>query len=104
MFKPKTMYAKEELECALAYAAEEAAKLTLCSRTALQNLRKLDSNSEKLVYLFLCIAQLQTFTGIRRTLGMAKATLSRTLKRLKEKGLVAVKGFLYWTNSSEAGR
>lgn len=98
------MYAEEELECALAYAAEEAAKLALCSKTALQNLKKLDSNPEKLVYLFLCISQPQTFTSIRRTLGMAKATLSRTLKRLHEKGLIQVKDFLYWTNFSEEGR
>lgn len=89
------------MKYALTCAAKEAAKLALCSTMALQNLSRLDSSSEKLVYLFLCMTQPQTFTGIRRTLRMDKATLSRTLKRLQEKGLVTVKDFLYWTEFHE---
>lgn len=90
------MIADEELECALAYVAEEAAKLALCSKAALRNVRALGSNTEKLVYIFLCISQPQTFSGIRRTLGVSKATLPRTLRKLIEKGLVAEENFLYW--------
>ncbi|MBS7613934.1 hypothetical protein KEJ48_06830 [Candidatus Bathyarchaeota archaeon] len=59
------MYA-EEGEYALAYVVEEAIKLALCSKTAMQNLRELDSSSEKLVYLFLCVSQPQALTGVRR--------------------------------------
>lgn len=93
------MGAEEELlKYALICAAEEAAKLALCPKRAMQNLGRLSTHSEKLVYLFLCITQPQTFTGMRRALGMDKATLSRALKGLLEKRLITVKDFLYWVN------
>jgi len=91
------LWAEDELQT-LESVAEEAAKLTLCPRQALRKLAELNSQSEKLVFLFLCLSQPQTFTGIRRSLNMSKVTLSRTLKKLQEKGLITVRDCLYWVD------
>jgi DNA-binding MarR family transcriptional regulator len=90
---------EESLEQALTFLAEETVKFSLCPRKALKRLAELSTHSEKLVFLFLCISQPQTFTGIRRTLKMDKATLSRTLKKLHHRGLITIgTDFLYWIN------
>ena len=53
--------------------------------------------SEKLVYLYLILAQPQSFTGIRRGLGLAMRTVDRALRRLRASGCVRQDDvYLYW--------
>lgn len=44
--------------------------------------------SDKLVYLYLVLAEPQTFTGIRQGLEIIVKTVDRALRRLRERGYV----------------
>ena len=71
-------------------------------REQFERMLELRSSSEKLVYLFLVESQPQSFTAMRKSLGIGRATLSRTLERLREWGLVAMDDrLLYWTEPLE---
>jgi len=62
----------------------------------LERLRFLGSSSEKLVYLYLLLAQPQSFMTLRRGLEMAEKTLARVLSRLRERRYIIVdRYFLY---------
>jgi predicted DNA-binding transcriptional regulator len=53
--------------------------------------------SEKLIYLYLVLAEPQSFTGIRRGLGLAMRTVDRALRRLRASGCVRQDDvYLYW--------
>ena len=57
----------------------------------------LNSPSEKLIYLYLLVSQPQSFTTLRRGLGISRDTLGKTLGRLSGIGLVTCDiRFLYW--------
>ena len=63
----------------------------------LSRIRVLGAPSEKLVYLFLVLAEPQSFTGIRRSLGLAVKTVDRALGRLRDSGCVMQdEVYLYW--------
>jgi len=73
-------------------------KRQLYPRKHFSRLRSLDSPAEKLVYLFLLLAQPQTFTSIRRLLGLGNKTVARCLKKLVDLRLIVLdENFLYWT-------
>jgi len=73
-------------------------KKQLYPRKYFNRLRGLDSPAEKLVYLFLLLAQPQTFTSIRRLLGLGNKTVARCLKKLVDLRLIVLdENFLYWT-------
>jgi len=60
--------------------------------------------SEKLIYLYLILAQPQSFTGIRRGLGLAMRTVDSALRRLRASGCVRQDDvFLYWVADSGSG-
>ena len=62
----------------------------------LERLRLLGSSSEKLVYLYLLLAQPQSFMTLRRGLGMAEKTLARVLGRLRDREYIIMdRYFLY---------
>jgi len=68
----------------------------------LRRLRRLRSTGEKLVYLFLVVAQPQTFTSIRRALSLSRDTVDRALRRLLEAGFVYQdERYLYWVSLLE---
>jgi hypothetical protein len=54
----------------------------------LDRIRNLKAPSEKLIYLYLLLAQPQSFTTIRRALSLGEPTVDRSLKRLLEKECV----------------
>ena len=63
----------------------------------LGRIRVLGAPSEKLVYLFLVLSEPQSFTGIRRSLGLAVKTVDRALGRLRDSGCVMQDDvYLYW--------
>ena len=63
----------------------------------LDRLRGLGAASEKLVYLYLVLAEPQSFTTIRRGLSLGGRTVDRVLRRLRERGYVTQDvRFLYW--------
>jgi len=63
----------------------------------LSRIRMLRTPSEKLVYLYLVLAEPQSFTGIRRSLGLAVKTVDKALKRLRTSGCVMQDDvYLYW--------
>ncbi|MFH0849613.1 MAG: hypothetical protein V1924_01590 [Candidatus Bathyarchaeota archaeon] len=51
----------------------------------LDRVRGLRSPSEKLIYLYLLLAQPQSFTTTRRALSLGERTVDRSLRRLLEK-------------------
>lgn len=62
-------------------------------------IRLLGAHSEKLVYLFLVLAEPQSFTSIRRSLSLAVKTVDRALRRLKASGCVMQDDvYLYWVS------
>jgi DNA-binding MarR family transcriptional regulator len=66
----------------------------------LGRIRVLRAPSEKLVYLFLVLAEPQSFTGIRRSLGLAVKTVDRALRRLRDSGCVMQDDiYLYWVEA-----
>ena len=66
----------------------------------LDRLRGLGAPSEKLVYLYLVLAEPQSFMGIRRSLGLAVKTVDRALRRLKASGCVMQDNvYLYWVKA-----
>jgi DNA-binding MarR family transcriptional regulator len=66
-------------------------------RAQFERMLGLRSSSEKLVYFYLVESQPQSFTTMRKSLGISKATLSRALQRLRGWRLVALdERFLYW--------
>ena len=69
----------------------------------LVRVRMLRAPSEKLVYLYLILAQPQSFTGIRRGLGLAMRTVDRALRRLRASGCVRQDDvYLYWVAELES--
>jgi predicted DNA-binding transcriptional regulator len=63
----------------------------------LVRVRMLRAPSEKLIYLYLVLAEPQSFTGIRRGLGLAMRTVDRALRRLRASGCVRQDDvYLYW--------
>ena len=66
-------------------------------RKYFNRLRGLDTPAEKLIFLFLLLAQPQTFTSTRRLLRLSRDTVDRALKKLKSLGLLEQdEKFLYW--------
>lgn len=63
----------------------------------LVRVRMMRAPSEKLIYLYLVLAEPQSFTGIRRGLGLAVNTVDRALRRLRASGCVKQDDvYLYW--------
>ena len=63
----------------------------------LERLRELGPPSDKLVYLYLMVAEPQPFVGVWRSLGLGVKTVDRALRRLKEGGYVVQdRAYLYW--------
>ncbi len=68
----------------------------------LGRIRVLGAPSEKLVYLFLVLAEPQSFTTIRRGLALGRRTVDRALRRLRGMGYVSQDSvFLYWIERDE---
>ena len=66
----------------------------------LGQIRLLGAPSEKLVYLFLVLAEPQSFTSIRRSPGLAVKTVDRALRRLRDSGCVMQdEVYLYWVGA-----
>jgi len=66
-------------------------------RVHVNRLRGLGAPSEKLVYIYLVLAEPQSFSTARRSLGIGKATLSRALVKLRGLEYVELDDFyLYW--------
>ena len=73
-------------------------KSVLYPRKHFDRLRQLETSSEKLVYLFLLVAQPQTFTSIQRLLCLSSETVTRGIESLVTRRFVAQdETFLYWT-------
>ena len=67
-------------------------------RAQFERMLGLRSSSEKLVYFYLVESQPQSFTTLRKGLGLGKTTLSRVLKSLMRWRFVILdERFLYWT-------
>jgi len=81
----------------IAAALSRDLKRQLYPRKYFVRLRGLESPAEKLVYLFLLLAQPQTFTSTRRLLGLGNKTVARCLKKLVDLGFVVLDENLYWT-------
>ena len=65
----------------------------------LERMRRLGPPSEKLVYLYLVQSQPQSFTTMRRSLGISKKTLARALRSLRRWRFVVLdERFLYWAS------
>ena len=63
----------------------------------LERLRGLGPPADKLVYLYLVIAEPQPFVGVWRGLGIGVKTVDRALRRLRESGYVVQdRAYLYW--------
>jgi len=63
----------------------------------LEKMRRLGPPSEKLVYLYLVLAEPQSYTGIKRSLALGGRTVDRTLMKLRVRGYIAQdEVFLYW--------
>ena len=54
----------------------------------LDRIRGMRTPSEKLIYLYLVLAEPQSFTDIRRGLALGGRTVDRALRRLRERGYV----------------
>lgn len=60
-------------------------------------LKRLRAPSAKLVYLYLALFQPQSFSGLRRGLGLHENTVLKALRGLQEDGLAVRDGeFLWW--------
>ena len=69
----------------------------------LVRVRMLRAPSEKLIYLYLVLAEPQSFTGIRRGLGLAVRTVDRALRRLRSLGCVRQDDvYFYWVSRFES--
>jgi hypothetical protein len=67
-----------------------------------ERMRRLGPPSEKLVYLYLVQSQPQSFTTMRKGLGIGKKTLARALRSLRGWRLVALDDrFLYWAEEKD---
>lgn len=72
-------------------------KRQIYPRKYFNRLRRLDTPAEKLIYLFLLVAQPQTFNSTRRLLKLSRDTVDRALKKLRTLGFVIQdENFLYW--------
>ena len=68
----------------------------------LERLRGLGPPSDKLVYLYLVVAEPQLFTGVWRGLDIGVKTVDRALRRLREGGhVVQDRAYLYWVEGLE---
>ena len=88
----------EELVSFLLESVARDFKRQVYPRKYFDRLRKLGTPAEKLVYLFLLIAQPQTFTSIHRLLRLSKDTVDKALKKLVKRRFIAQdENFIYWT-------
>ena len=63
----------------------------------LDRMRVMRAQSEKLVYLYLVIAQPQSFTSTRRALSLSRKTVNLAFRRLMAAGFVVQdERYLYW--------
>jgi len=68
----------------------------------MERVRRLGSPSEKLVYLYLVLAQPQSYTTTRRTLDISDDTVARDFQILMGKGFIERdRRFLYWVAELE---
>jgi len=80
----------------VAFELARELKRFLYPMECLNNAQALTNSTDKLVFMHVWLTQPQTFASIRRSLNLSKATLSRSLKRLEEKGLILREGhFIY---------
>ena len=87
----------EELISFLLETVAKDFKKQIYPRKYFNRLRELDTPAEKLVYLFLLMAQPQTFTSIRRLLRLNRNTVAKALKELvKHRFIVQDETFIYW--------
>ena len=71
-------------------------------REQFERMLRLRPPSEKLVYLYLVQSQPQSFTTMRKGLGLGKTTLSRALESLRRWRFVILdERFLYWTEQQD---
>ena len=85
----------EELVEALAQQLVQSLQRRLY-KTHLDRVRSLKAPSEKLIYLYLLLAQPQSFTTTRRALSLGERTVDRALRRLLEKECIIIdKWYLY---------
>ncbi len=74
-------------------------------RAHYQRLKTQETTSEKLVYLHILHSQPQTFTSIRRSLGLSSYTVNQALRRLGAHGhVVKDSSRLYWVSEPETDR
>ena len=67
-----------------------------------ERMRRLGPPSEKLVYLYLVQSQPQSFTTMRKGLGISKKTLARALRSLRRWRFVVLdERFLYWAEEQD---
>ena len=72
-------------------------KKVLYPRKYFDRLRQLDTSSEKLIYLFLLVAQPQTFSSTHKLLSLSQDTVASALNALLKRQFVAQdETFLYW--------
>jgi len=71
-------------------------------QTQFERMLKLGPPSEKLVYLYLVQSQPQSFSTMRRGLGISKKTLARAIRTLRRWRFVVLdERFLYWTEERD---
>jgi DNA-binding HxlR family transcriptional regulator len=67
-----------------------------------ERMLRLGPPSEKLVYLYLVQSQPQSFTTMRKGLGISKKTLARALRSLRRWRFVVLdERFLYWAEEQD---
>ena len=60
------------------------------------DMRNLDTASEKLIYLYLALFQPQSFSSLRRGLGLHRNTVQSTLHSLKTRGVLTRDDRFFW--------
>jgi DNA-binding MarR family transcriptional regulator len=66
--------------------------------------RKVAKPAEKLLYLYIALFQPQTFSTLRRGLGLHENTIVRALKALSKEGHITQDERYFWWNSSNTTR
>ncbi len=93
-------------EQAIAEIAETLAielKKLLYPREYFEKMRQLKTLAEKLVYLYILLTQPQTFSGVKKGLGICKASAAKALQKLERQGFIARDNYLlYWTTAEKA--
>lgn len=90
--------AEEQLIAEFAETLARELKRLLYPRDYFEKMRQLRTLAEKLVYLYVWLTQPQTFSGIKRGLGISRDSAAKALKKLQREGLIAQDShLLYWT-------